>query len=148
MATTYNLYRDSEKVAEGIEDTSYTDEDLEPNTDYQYQVGAVNDNGESELSEAITVHTDFSGPTGVSLDQDSLELNVEDNATLVASVSPSTADQTVNWSSSDEDVVTVDENGVVMAVSAGITTITATCNADHGINATCDITVNADDSEG
>lgn len=146
MATTYNLYRDGEKIQSGLEDTTYTDDGLTSNTDYTYQVSAENENGESELSESITVHTDFSDPKGISLDQDSLNLNIGDNVTIVASVSPSTADQRINWSSSDEDVASVDEDGVVTAVSEGEATITATANGDNGVTDTCNVTV-ADDNE-
>ena len=49
-------------------------------------------------------------------------------------------DKTVTWSSSDEDVATVTDEGVVTAVSAGKATITATSGK---VSATCEITVNA-----
>ena len=47
----------------------------------------------------------------------------------------------VTWSSSDEDVATVDENGVVTAVSGGTATITATSVVNENITATCDVRV-------
>jgi uncharacterized protein YjdB len=65
--------------------------------------------------------------TGVTLDQETLSLTTGSTGTLKATVKPENAtNQTVTWSSSDETVATVDEKGVVTAVSAGTATITAT----------------------
>lgn len=51
----------------------------------------------------------------------------EQNEPIEISVVPDEADyQEVTWSSLDEEIATVDENGVVSAVKAGTTTITAT----------------------
>ena len=63
---------------------------------------------------------------------------------LTAAIQPWTVtDRTVTWTSSNEAVATVDENGVVTAVSAGEAIITATSNLDPSFTATCDITVTA-----
>ena len=58
MATTYNVYRDGEKVASGIEEKTYQDTGLSANTEYEYQVSAENEHGESDLSEVVVVTTD------------------------------------------------------------------------------------------
>lgn len=65
---------------------------------------------------------------------------------LVATILPATAsDKSVEWTSSNEEVVTV-ENGEVTAIAAGEATITAT--ADNGAKtATCAVEVKAVDSE-
>ncbi len=77
----------------------------------------------------------------VTLDQTSLTLESGSTATLTATVEPETAtDKAVTWSSSNEDVATVDENGVVTALSEGSATITAT--AASGASASCQVTVN------
>ncbi len=73
----------------------------------------------------------------VSLDTDSIE--VGDTANASATVTPADADQSVTWSSSDEDVATVDQNGVVTGVSEGTATITAT--ASNGVTGSAQITV-------
>ena len=55
------------------------------------------------------------------------EVTADDSITLEVSVSPDNAsDKTVTWSSNNEDVATVDSNGVVKGVAAGTATITAT----------------------
>ena len=60
----------------------------------------------------------------VSLDQSNLTIMVSKKATLTATVSPVNAtNQNVSWSSSDEEVATV-EKGVVKALKEGTATIT------------------------
>ena len=51
------------------------------------------------------------------------------------------ADRSVTWTTSDETVATVDENGVVTAVGAGECAITATAKADPSFSAQCVVTV-------
>ena len=50
-----------------------------------------------------------------------------------------TIDKTVNWSSSDESVATVDASGMVTAVKEGLATITAA--TPNNLTATCEVTV-------
>lgn len=78
----------------------------------------------------------------VSLDQPSLTLEPEQTATLAATVTPDNAtNKNVTWSSSDTNVATVDENGVVTAVAEGTATITV-ATEDGNKTATCAVTVN------
>ena len=75
--------------------------------------------------------------TGVTLNKTETTIEVGKDETLTATVSPDDAtDKTVTWSSSDESVATVDENGKVTAVKAGTATITAT--ATNGTDDTAD----------
>lgn len=53
------------------------------------------------------------------------------------------AGMSVNWSSSDPDIATVDENGLVKAVTTGVATITATGCRPGAISTTCQVTVNS-----
>ena len=79
--------------------------------------------------------------TGVALDTTSETLTVGDAKTLIATVSPSNAsNQAVTWTSSDETVASVDENGKVTALKAGEATITVT-TTDGSKKATCEVTV-------
>ena len=70
----------------------------------------------------------------VTLNKSSVTMTVGDTETLTAN-----ANSSVNWSSSNTSVVTVN-NGTLTAVSAGTATITATCGT---ASATCSVTVNA-----
>ena len=79
--------------------------------------------------------------TGVALDSTSETMTVGGTKTLTATVSPSNASvQTVTWTSSDETVASVDENGKVTALKAGEATITVT-TTDGSKKATCEVTV-------
>ena len=78
--------------------------------------------------------------TGVTLNQTEATLT-EAGATveLVATVAPENAtDKKVTWTTSDDKVATVDENGKVTAVANGTATITATVGDK---TATCEVTV-------
>ena len=75
--------------------------------------------------------------TGVSLDQSSCSVTEGDTFQLTAHVEPENAyDRSVIWSSSDEAVAAVDENGIVTAVGAGSAVITAESN---GSKYTCNV---------
>ena len=79
--------------------------------------------------------------TGVSLDATTASVNVGDTKQLSATISPSDADNTkVTWSSSDETVATVDQDGLVTALKAGSVEITVTTD-DGSKTATCNIIV-------
>ena len=74
---------------------------------------------------------------------DDLEVNDTVNLTVVYNPEDTTDDKKVTWSSSDEDVATVDENGVVTGVAEGTATITATVKAGEGTtSASFNVTVN------
>ena len=70
-------------------------------------------------------------------------LTVGNSVTVTATVTPDNAtNATVNWTSSDETVATVDSNGKVTAVAAGSATITATSESDGDVSADYALTVN------
>lgn len=77
----------------------------------------------------------------ISLSKSTLELTVEEQASLDATISPDNAtNKKIRWSSSKESVATVTPEGIVEAVSVGTAFITAT-SEDSGVNAKCEITV-------
>jgi formylglycine-generating enzyme required for sulfatase activity len=77
---------------------------------------------------------------GIDLDKDTLSLIKGETEKLTAAINPINADNTtVTWSSSKTSVATV-HNGVVTAVSSGITVITVT-TADGGKTAKCNVYV-------
>lgn len=70
-------------------------------------------------------------------------LTVGNSVTVTATVTPDNAtNATVNWTSSDEKVATVDSNGEVTAVAAGNATIKATSESDGDVSADYALTVN------
>lgn len=80
--------------------------------------------------------------TGITIDPASATVTTGETVTLTATVTPEDADdKTASWSSSDETVATVDNNGVVTAHKAGEATITASANGGENITTTATITV-------
>lgn len=70
-------------------------------------------------------------------------LTVGNSVTITATVTPDNAtNATVNWTSSDEKVATVDSNGKVTAVAAGNATIKAISESDGDVSADYALTVN------
>ncbi len=79
--------------------------------------------------------------TGITLDTNEAEIEVGKTLQLTATIQPENAtNKEYSWSSSDEDVATVDENGLVSAIAAGLATITVT-TTDGGKTATCAVKV-------
>ncbi|MEE1254303.1 MAG: Ig-like domain-containing protein [Paludibacteraceae bacterium] len=93
---------------------------------------------------SITHSAGPAGPvavTGVTLDKTTISLEAGQTAQLTATIQPGNADnQAVTWSSSDNNVVSVDATGKITANAKGSATITVT-TADGGKTATCTVTV-------
>lgn len=81
--------------------------------------------------------------TKITLDPDTLTLKEGAKPVkLTAKISPKDAtNKKLGWSSSDEEVVTVDENGLVTAVSEGTATITVKAKDGSNKKAKCGVTV-------
>lgn len=80
--------------------------------------------------------------TGISLDLINATLEVGDNFTLHTTITPDNAtNNNVTWSSSNETIVTVDNDGKITANAFGTAIITAT-TVDGSKTATCTVTVN------
>ncbi len=86
--------------------------------------------------------------TGIMLNKTALSLYVNDTETLTATVMPDTASKTLNWSSSDDTVATVDQNGNVKAISRGEAVITAATIDGTDLKAECTVTVQKKSSGG
>ena len=79
--------------------------------------------------------------TGITINPTSLSLKVGETVSLTATVSPKDAEnQTVIWFVADGSVVSL-SNGIVTALKAGNTTVTAKSD-DGGYTATCSVIVN------
>lgn len=101
---------------------SYTKADVTKTATYEITVNAV-------------------AVTGITLDKETVQLKVGKTTKLTATVEPDNAtDKTVVWSSGDETVATVSEDGTVTAVAEGTATITAG-TPDGAQTATCTVTV-------
>jgi uncharacterized repeat protein (TIGR02543 family) len=168
-ADKYNLYRtvgekpagEAELIAEGLTETTYNDTNVEVGKYYSYQVVAVNESEtipdtdpaeklyeDSEKSEAtepipVPIHVE-----SISLDKTRETITIQpqeaDSRTLklTATNNPENATFGFTWESSDEEVVTVSEEGLVTAVGVGTATITArTKDEKSTASASCEITV-------
>lgn len=92
-----------------------------------------------QWTEFFNVNGDALMPvTAISL-QHSAEMKVGEAQMIRATVTPAGA--TLEWSSSDESVASVNFNGTVTAIAPGNVTITATAADGSGVTASCDITV-------
>ncbi|MCB0400202.1 MAG: Ig-like domain-containing protein [Winogradskyella sp.] len=79
--------------------------------------------------------------TGVDVTPDTAEIFIPDTISLTATITPSNAtDQSGVWTSSDESIATVDNNGIVTPIAVGEVTITFTTN-DGGFSDISVITV-------
>ena len=102
--------------------------------------------GEVYLYEEVTTSSEVDPEkvTAITVEPSQVKLLLELDTTreLTAKVEPIVAtDKSVTWSSSDETVATVDQNGVVTAVGVGNATITATSNQVGDVSGTCGVTV-------
>lgn len=88
---------------------------------------------------AVTVSTDIVPVTGIKLNMETADLEEGKTLQLEAILEPAnTTERNVSWKSSNTEVVTVSENGLVTGVSAGEATITAKISS---FEASCKITV-------
>ena len=89
-------------------------------------ITATTKNGK-KASIKITVTEKFIKVTSISLNKESVSLEVGESITLKATVKPDNAtNKGIIWTSSDEAIAKVSSNGKVTAKSAGTATITAT----------------------
>ena len=80
--------------------------------------------------------------TSITLDKTEISLLATQTAELTVTILPElTTDKTVVWKSSNEEVATVDANGLVTAIAVGTTDITATTTDGSNLTATCKVTV-------
>ena len=86
--------------------------------------------------------------TGVTLDKSTLSLEVGATATLNATIAPSNASyKAVSFTSSDDAIATVDDDGLVTAVKAGTADITVESLMDGSKTAKCTLTVTEPEPE-
>ena len=112
----------SEDFSSNIEETSSIEEFS----------SSSNDTSEIEDADLISI----------SLDSSALTIMLGNSATLHVVYNPTNArEKRVDWTSSNANIASVDENGVVTAKATGNATITATSKASNAIKATCTVSV-------
>ena len=97
-------------------------------------------NDGSGLSAKCTVTVTPKEVDDISINKETLEMEIGDIEQLTVVISPADADdKTVTWHSADAKVASVNSDGVVTARKAGETTITATTS--NGLTAECQVEV-------
>lgn len=103
------------------------------------QTVTVSYGGESATYD-ITVNT--VPVKGITLNESVKTLHIGETLTLTATIEPANAtNKAYSWSTSDNSIATVNENGLVTALSEGSASITAMADDNEAITATCNITV-------
>ena len=110
----------------------------EPKDTTDSSFGVVPDGLSAETKVTVTTKVEQ-----ITLNKTEGVLTVGNSVTVTATVTPDNAtNTTINWTSSDEKVATVDSNGKVTAVAAGNATIKATSESDGDVSADYALTVN------
>lgn len=96
-----------------------------------------------KVTEKTTHVKAFYEVESITLDSNEGKLTVGNSHTIKAAVAPEevAAKTTIEWSSSNEKVATVDSNGKVTAVASGNAVITATSESNEDVKANYDVTV-------
>ena len=101
-------------------------------------IRATSDDGGYKAECTVTVQQQV---LSVSLNKETLSMYRGDSSRLTALVSPGNADnRNVTWTTSNSNIVTVDENGMINAVGAGTAQITVRTN-DGSYTAICELNV-------
>ena len=113
-------------------------------------ITAATSNGKTAICK-VTVETAVSSTisvTGLTLDKTNLSLKVGTSSKLNVTINPINAtNKNVYWSSSDNNIVSVDQNGNIKAIKAGKATITVNSTSDTTKTATCTIEVTDEEIE-
>ena len=126
---------------DGYSTTIFLTEDLIEDTYDTSVVGKQNVTvSKGQASIPIEIQVNAIPVQQINLDSTSISIHKGYSQQLSATVLPETATyKSVSWSSADESIATVDQNGKVLGVGKGSTQITAT--SQDGVKATCDVTV-------
>lgn len=110
---------------------------------FAYVRGTTADGGTLTARCRITVgNGEFVDVSTITLDEKEITMRRGEYWSLNATLSPNNASfKSVVWSSSNEKIATVDENGEVTALAKGTATITATSEDNDKVKATCSVSV-------
>ncbi len=86
--------------------------------------------------------------TKITLSASTKTIKTGESATLTTTVEPANAyDKSVTWTSSNPSVATVDKDGKVTGIAAGVAKITATASDGSSISASCTVTVTSEEQK-
>ena len=149
---TYTLVRDPELPELQIGDVNYDDRlsVADVTTIINMTRGATAENDLADVDGDGSVTTTDAGvlvaimlgkPYNIALSSNSLAMKVGETKTLTATLTPD-GEHTVTWTTSDDQVATVSDAGVVTAVGSGQCEIIASCS---GLTATCHVGIYSSD---
>lgn len=95
----------------------------------------------SIASQTISITKPVVPATGISIEPNSATVERDKTIQLTAKLDPENSTDTVEWSSKNEDIATVDEDGLVTGKKAGVATITAKVKGKESLSAACTVTV-------
>ncbi len=99
------------------------------------------ENGGKTATCIVTVITNAIPVTGVTLSKSTLELQAGDSETLIETITPEDAtNRNISWSSDNENIADVSDDGLVTAKGAG-TAVIAVTTEDGAKTATCTVNV-------
>lgn len=107
------------------------------NFNLQYNKNASGNSGWMKVSSLDSLKFVFEANNAIDLSPETVSIAIDDTVAIKAETQP--VDTEVAWSSDNEAVATVDNDGVVAAVGFGTATITA--ETAEGVRATCAVTV-------
>ena len=102
-------------------------------------MAATADGSNLKVTSHVTVQPAMA--TGITLNTEKDTLEVGETRQLIATITPEIASQQVQWTSSNNDVAIVDENGFVAAMGTGDAAVTATTTDGTNLSVSCLITV-------
>ena len=105
--------------------------------------------GDLDIRASVTLTINPASALTLTLDKTEARVAIGQTITLVPNVTNYKSDNGVTWTSSDNNLATVDDKGVVTGVKAGVATITATTKekdvtTGKEVTATCKVTVGTD----
>ena len=98
------------------------------------QVSSKSAGSALEIKTPITI-------TGITLDRTELAMLVSQEVTLNPTISPTNANEQLEWSSSNPNVAFVDETGKIIGNNIGTTIITVSPKNNNSVKATCEVSV-------
>ena len=91
----------------------------------------------------INITDNNNGNNAISLNNSDIEMNIGDVDKLIATVKNSDEEELI-WSSSNSDIVKVDEDGNIEAINSGSAIISVALKNDSSVIANCHVTVKKD----